>query len=640
MKKLIPQSAAKKFLHLFGSPLCNSESLPKTDFNFCTPDIRASEIRRIFIALVSSAPFVDVSNGAEWVIRLSQAGTEPDAIRTLWVIGDKPAPTSKRAIISGGRKVTVRKDHVIRATIDDVNQTNHNFIMSLGLGKHFRVWYETMGGFMFGGNDGIVTLFNADMVLLRGQGEIMTYQATMDWNNLRTEDKCISPIFDDVAGTCDPITDLAVVDTGYYDLTFSWAMIPGADFYQYRVYSNDYDSGVITTHLTSITTVPVLTPDTEYTIEVRAICSTGAIGDWEVTTGSTDELPECTAVTDLGFDAMTPVSISFSWGDPMLTGTYKYQVIGSDGYDSGVIDTAATFITVGGLTPEVHYTVTVWNVCGGFDGPSSVIEIDTDAPPVPAPLYGSKMVAGYYGHKTTLDLAGDEIARVVDVSGNNNHLDFATGPARATYAPVVFGVQGSIRFPTTPYAIPTAPPAHGIYKTATDVSGAVTGALWPSSKAQVFVVLKAPFTPGTGTLCTYGNAFYSSIPGAFEILESSITGGGGGQYAYGRLHGNVTWFTTRLLHAPYVGICTLYDMDMSRPTDEIKMSDNTGATGTPVYIGNNTGPFVGYPLVLGARPDGSFPINGDVAAMLIYDGSLTGPEAAAVMADLVSFFSL
>lgn len=631
MIKLISHSAAKAFLHIFGSPVCSGEDLPQTDFNFCAPDIRASEIRRIFIARVGAAPFVDWSNGAEWSFRLTQTGTAIDAIRTLWVIGDKPAPTAKRAVISGGRKVTVRKDHVIHATIDDVNQTNHDFIMSLGLGKHFRVWYETMGGFMFGGNEGIVTLFNADMVLLRGQGEIMTYQATLDWNNLRTEDRCISPIFDDVSGTCGSIEGLAVTDTGYYQVTFEWELIPGADFYQYQITGTDgYDSGIVTTHLVAIATAPVLTEGTHYTITVRAVCSNGAFGEWSTVEFDTDELA-CSPVINLGFDDVTPTSITFSWGDDMTTGTYQYQVVGSDGYDSGIIATGDMSIIVNDLIPTTHYTITVWNICGGYPGDPSSIDTDTLDIPAPSLPYGSKLVAGYFGHVSLLTRAGSDITSILDISGNGNHLPLVSGNA-AQYVPAQYGLQGVIRFPDS---VVVLSPNHGIYKSALDITAATTGALWPSQKAQIFVVMKASCVASQEALVSYGDYNAGNI-GSFQVAQQSTTA----NYVYGYLRGNAAISAARINNSAGVASCTLAKMDMTLPSNETRMRDNLGGADAIVASGNNTGSFGNYPLVLGARFNGVFQFNGDVLGVAIYDGSLSTVEEDAVMSYLVAFFSL
>jgi hypothetical protein len=638
MIKLISQSAAKHFLHLFGSPVCNSESLPQTDFNFCAPDIRASEIRRIFIARVGAMPFVDWSNGAEWSFRLTQTGTAIDAIRTLWVIGDKPAPTAKRAVISGGRKVTVRKDHVIHATIDDVNQTNHEFIMSLGLGKHFRVWYETMGGFMFGGNDGIVTLFNADMVLLRGQGEIMTYQATLDWNNLRTEDKCISPIFNDISGSCGAIEGLAVTDAGYYQVTFEWDLIPGADFYQYQITGSDgYDSGIVTTHLVAIATAPVLTEGTHYTITVRAVCSNGAIGEWSTVEFDTDELA-CSPVINLGFDDVTPTSITFSWGDDMLTGVYQYQVTGSDGYDSGIIATGDMSVIINDLIPTTHYTITVWNVCAGYPSDPSSIDTDTLDAPAPSLPYDSKLVAGYFGHVSLLTRAGLDITAIQDISGNGNHLPLVSGNA-AQYVPAQFGVQAAIRFPPSPSA---TSPSHGIYRTLASLSAAVSGALWPASKAQIFVVLRWPGAPGIGTILTYGNAFYGLLTDGFEQNLQGPSGAIAERF-YTRLKGNVGFVTTWLPTVASSKKVYLSKIDKIASTNEIIIRDNLGASGAPLpgtNNSNNTNGLGNYQLVVGARPEGTYALDADVAAIVIYDGSLSTIEEDAVMSNLVAFFSL
>lgn len=180
-------------------PVCAGD-LPETDFDFCAPKIRLSEIQRVFLALPQAAEFDDWFNPVSWNARLSQDSTDHNAIRALTCIGDKPAPTSTRKVISGGRKKTTSKTHTLFITIDEVSDLNHAFIQKLKNGKKFRMWYESAGGLMFGGGSGIIVTVYGDMVLLRGKDEIITYELQIVWDSLRTEDWIDSPIFEPPGG--------------------------------------------------------------------------------------------------------------------------------------------------------------------------------------------------------------------------------------------------------------------------------------------------------------------------------------------------------------------------------------------------------------------------------------------------------
>ncbi len=185
----------RTYTHVFGIT-CTSEILPPVEFDYCEPEIRLSEIRRIFITKKNAIHFNDWTRPEEWNERINQNSMDINVIRPFIVIGDKPLPTSIKKAISFQRNKIMRKDHLINATIDEVSEKNHEFIKSLKDGKPYTMWYEIWGGLMFGGNGGIdITLFG-EMVLPRGNASIMAYLLTAVWTNPRTEDRCESPIFD------------------------------------------------------------------------------------------------------------------------------------------------------------------------------------------------------------------------------------------------------------------------------------------------------------------------------------------------------------------------------------------------------------------------------------------------------------
>lgn len=170
--------------------------LPETNFNNCNPTILASEIIRVFWATANAAPFTDWKSETEWIERVSQTDVaDPDTIRVLTVIGDKPAPTSTPRDISGGRQFTPFKEHTLNVTIDDVTDENYEFMRALECGAIGKVWYETEGGKLYGGNSGIEKArFNLDDILPSGD-EIETLQGTVTWRNKHHPERTDSPIF-------------------------------------------------------------------------------------------------------------------------------------------------------------------------------------------------------------------------------------------------------------------------------------------------------------------------------------------------------------------------------------------------------------------------------------------------------------
>ena len=141
------------------NPLCPTDcdqALGTVLFDDCAPNINPSEIQRLFVSKGNAEPFTDWKQASEWTTRIAQTGTNADAIRELTVIGDKPAASPITKDISGGRKYTVGKDHTLNFTVDDVSDENYEFMRSTECGGKYRLWYETKGGYIYGGNDGII----------------------------------------------------------------------------------------------------------------------------------------------------------------------------------------------------------------------------------------------------------------------------------------------------------------------------------------------------------------------------------------------------------------------------------------------------------------------------------------------------
>ena len=180
------------------NPLCPtdcSQALGEVLFIDCAPAINPSEIQRLFITKGNAAPFTDWKTAAEWTTRINASGTTADAIRELIVIGDKPAPASVSKDISGGRKFVVGKDHTVNFTIDETTDENYEFMRATECGGKYRIWYETKGGYLYGGNEGIPASIVIDAVLNRGADEIETLNGVATWRSKFSPERTKSPIF-------------------------------------------------------------------------------------------------------------------------------------------------------------------------------------------------------------------------------------------------------------------------------------------------------------------------------------------------------------------------------------------------------------------------------------------------------------
>ena len=180
------------------NPLCPTDcdqALGTVLFDDCAPNINPSEIQRLFVSKGNAAAFNNWTQAQEWTDRIAQSGSTANAIRELTVIGDKPAPSPVTKDISGGRKYTVGKDHTLNFTVDDVSDENYEFMRSTECGGKYRLWYETKGGYLYGGKEGIKVSIVMDDVLNRGADEIETLNGVVTWRNKFSPERVKSPIF-------------------------------------------------------------------------------------------------------------------------------------------------------------------------------------------------------------------------------------------------------------------------------------------------------------------------------------------------------------------------------------------------------------------------------------------------------------
>lgn len=188
------------------NPTCSNgceEALPVFKFDDCQPEVYFSEIQRIFIGKKSIPAFTNWKAAGEWLTRMASTGD--DRIVVLTVIGDKPAGASVVKDISNGRKVTIGKDHTLNWTIDDVSDENYEAMRAMECGGQYKFWWETQGGKMYGGNEGVEGRTDVNNVQGRGRDEIETIVGSFTWRSKFHPERADSPIFG-TGGTSAPTT--------------------------------------------------------------------------------------------------------------------------------------------------------------------------------------------------------------------------------------------------------------------------------------------------------------------------------------------------------------------------------------------------------------------------------------------------
>lgn len=178
------------------TPTCATDCdsvLPAVEFDECQPEVNDGQIYKLYVTNIGN-PFTDITDLSEWTPRLDNTGAAAEAVITLNVIGSKPVPTSEEKEISLGRKITSKKAHTVPFKIDETNAINHEFLRSLECGGNYLFWYETSGGLIFGGNEGIKGSFILDMEIPESETDFITLTGKADWKSKFTEERALSPL--------------------------------------------------------------------------------------------------------------------------------------------------------------------------------------------------------------------------------------------------------------------------------------------------------------------------------------------------------------------------------------------------------------------------------------------------------------
>ncbi|WP_313515661.1 hypothetical protein [Sphingobacterium sp.] len=174
---------------------CEEAALPAFVFDDCAPEVNPSQIAKVYFAPGNAAPFTDVSSPTEWATRLGNTVAAGKDIRFLTGIGSKPKPTASVVNISGRRKKTTNRAHALTFKVDETNQANHDALRTIQCGGTYTVWFETFGGLLFGGNEGIKNAsIDAGDVMDEGDEAIIIHEYLIEWNNLHSPERVVSPL--------------------------------------------------------------------------------------------------------------------------------------------------------------------------------------------------------------------------------------------------------------------------------------------------------------------------------------------------------------------------------------------------------------------------------------------------------------
>lgn len=155
---------------------------PGLSFTDCDPEVHEGEIDRLYFMALNGNPLIDWTNLAEWNTRLSNTSLDINAIRFMNVVGEKPAAEGETIKISRNRKIVLQKVHTINYDVDETNQENYDALRQKECGGNFVWWYQTAGGLLFGGNDGIEAFGDENDVIPKDRAELNLFVGVLTWD--------------------------------------------------------------------------------------------------------------------------------------------------------------------------------------------------------------------------------------------------------------------------------------------------------------------------------------------------------------------------------------------------------------------------------------------------------------------------
>ncbi len=178
-------------------PACPTScaGLPAIEKDLCAPEYHYGQIKTFYIAAADADDFSNVEDLAEWTTRLSDTATVTgNEIRELPVLADLPEPEQSEIPTSWDRTAVGLKQFTIPFDVDETNDVNYNWLLTLECNLKFKLWYETMDGMLYGGNTGIEATIRANHIIPRESTELAKFTGTAKWKSQFSPLRCVSPM--------------------------------------------------------------------------------------------------------------------------------------------------------------------------------------------------------------------------------------------------------------------------------------------------------------------------------------------------------------------------------------------------------------------------------------------------------------
>lgn len=179
------------------NPTCPTDcsTLPAVAFDTCAPELHWGEVTKLYVAAADADDFANVEDLAEWTTRLDQSAVATgNEIRELTVIAELPEPEQAETPVSGDRTAVGVKNFSLNFDIDETNDTNYNFLLTLECNLSFKIWYETSDGMLYGGNEGILATLRANQIIPKERTELVKFVGVARWKSQTSPLRCVSPL--------------------------------------------------------------------------------------------------------------------------------------------------------------------------------------------------------------------------------------------------------------------------------------------------------------------------------------------------------------------------------------------------------------------------------------------------------------
>ncbi|MDO7851693.1 fibronectin type III domain-containing protein [Hymenobacter convexus] len=297
-----------------------------------------------------------------------------------------------------------------------------------------------------------------------------------------------------------------------------------------RAYSGTACTGPLTyiscVGTASNTAAPVLdltslTPSTTYYIRVNEYSTTGTLGSFTI---CASPVPNCPAPTGLTAGSLTSFTAVLSWSGTLSTGGTYSVIYGPRGFIPSASGTTvsgltANTTTINGLSPTTDYDFYVQQICGGFNGSSTLVGPSLFTTPLTVP-------------------ANDEPCGAIALSStpvSANNIGSTTTTLGSIFLPACVGGQQpkDVWFAFTASATSstmtlTGAPAGAlrVYTAASCSAGPFNSVFCQGSGANntafAAPVVVSPLTVGTRYYVAVSGFGSSDTPGAFTIAASNV----------------------------------------------------------------------------------------------------------------------